>query len=326
MAGSPVPSGQAEAALRELVDRGALSPGQAAEVRAALARAAPAGGGGRWWAEVAGYLGGALLLGGGLLLVGAIWDELADPVRAALLGLLALGLAAAGLAIGRGPRELPRLRTGVPPARRRVVGVLFALAAVAAAGAAGVLGGDHGGVAAGAAGLLLAGAGYASLPTVPGLLTAAAASLVLVLSSLDELGTDSALGSGLALLALGALWLALAATGGLPHRGVGLGTGAVLALVGAQLPVGQSGAEGWAYALTFGVALACFGLYRWRRELVLLVAGVVGVAVAAPEAVYDWTGGAAGGAVVLLVAGAALVGASAVGLGLWRTHPARPAG
>ena len=76
--------------------------------------------------------------------------------------------------------------------------------------------------------------------------------------------------------------------------------------------------------MTFVAAVAFFVLYRWRRDVVLLVAGVIGVAVAAPEAVWDWTDGAAGGALILLVAGAALVGASAAGLGMWRSRPAAP--
>jgi hypothetical protein len=96
--------------------------------------------------------------------------------------------------------------------------------------------------------------------------------------------------------------------------------GAALVLIGGQQLLGQSGAQGWAYAVTFAAALAFFALYRWLREAVLLVAGVVGVAVAAPEAVWDWTDGAAGGAIVLLVAGAALLAASAAGLGLWRSR------
>ena len=40
------------------------------------------------------------------------------------------------------------------------------------------------------------------------------------------------------------------------------------------------------------------------------------MALAAPEAVWVWTDGAAGGAVILLVAGAALIGASALSLRL----------
>jgi hypothetical protein len=119
-------------------------------------------------------------------------------------------------------------------------------------------------------------------------------------------------------------WIALAAADVARPRAAGLGVGAVLAIIGAQQPLAEPGAHGWAYALTTGVALVCFALSRWQREIVLLAAGVIGVAIAAPEAVWDWTDGAAGGAVILLVAGGALIAASAVGLGLWRART--PAG
>jgi hypothetical protein len=78
--------------------------------------------------------------------------------------------------------------------------------------------------------------------------------------------------------------------------------------------------------LTLAVAVACFLLYRWRRSVVLLVAGVAGVTLAVPEAVADMANGALSGAAVLLIAGAVLVAASAVGLRLRRAdEAARPA-
>ena len=64
--------------------------------------------------------------------------------------------------------------------------------------------------------------------------------------------------------------------------------------------------------------------YRWLRSIVLLVAGVLGVTLAVPEAVLDWTNGALGASLILLVAGAVLVAASAVGLRLRRDKPATP--
>jgi acyl carrier protein len=45
---------------------------------------------------------------------------------------------------------------------------------------------------------------------------------------------------------------------------------------------------------------------------------------AAPEAVIDWTNGAVGGSLVLLIAGAVLVTASAVGLRLRQIRPGQP--
>lgn len=310
-------------ALGELLSRGVLTADQSAEVRSALARAdAAESRPSRWWAEVAGYLGGVLMAGGAALLVATAWDDLTKPVRAALLGGIALALIGAGLVVGRVPQDLLRLRAGGSPARRRVVGVLFALASGAAAGAAAVAAGGHEGLAAGGVGLLVASSGYAVLRTAPGLLAAALTSLILVVSTMEEFSAGPVT-VGFAYLLLGAGWTALAAVGVAVPRSVGFGIGAVLAIVGAQQPLADSGWQGLAYALTFGVALACFALYRWRQEAVLLIAGVVGVAIAAPEVVWDWTDGAAGGAVILLVAGGALVGASAIGLGLWRARPGR---
>jgi hypothetical protein len=315
-----------ETALRDLVDRGVLTPGQAAEVRSALAHAAGQARPARWWAEVAGYVGGVLMLGGASLLLATAWDRLTDPVRAALLGAIALALIGAGILIGHGPRAVHGLTRAGAPARRRVVGVLFALASGVAAGAAAVLADGHEALAAGAVGLLVAGAGYAVLRTAPGLLASGLASLILVAAAMDELEATGPTAMGVALLLLGVAWAALAATGVATPRAVGLGVGAVLGIIGAQQPLGEDGRQGWAYALTLGVALGCFALYRWQREAVLLVAGVVGIAIAAPEAVWDWTNGAASGAVILLVAGGALIAASAVGLGLWRTAPDRRRG
>ncbi len=322
MTRTDVPLDRMDAALRGLTDRGVLTAGQSAEVSSALARASaaetPAG---RWWAEVAGYLGGVLVAGGAALLLATAWDTLTDAVRALLLSAIAVVLIAAGLVVGRVPQDLRHLRAGQSPARRRVVGVLFALASGATAGAAAVAIDGHEGMASGAAGLIVAGGGYAVLRTMPGLLATALMSVVLLSSTMAELdASTTSLEVGLAYLVLGAGWIAAAAAGLALPRPVGLGVGAALAIVGAQQPLADAGAHGWAYALTFGVALGCFALYRWQRETVLLVAGVVGVAIAAPEAVWDWTGGAVGGAVILLVAGTALIGASAVGLGLWQSR------
>jgi hypothetical protein len=318
MATTYVRPDRTESALRDLVDRGVITTEQAQAVRTAITGGPLPAPRGRWWAEVSGYVGGGLLLGGASLLLGAVWDGLTDPIRAALLAALAAAVAAAGLLIGGGPAGVRRLARAATGARRRVVAVLFAVAAGAATGAGAVFADDRPGTAAGVAGLAVALAGYAALPSVPGLLAVAGTSLLLFTSAAMDLGATSPFAVGLVYLALGAAWTTLAATGIITPRPVGLGVGATLVLIGAQQPLGQPGAQGWTYAMTFVAAVAFFVLYRWLRDVVLLIAGVLGMAVAAPEAVWDWTDGAAGGALVLLVAGAALVAAAAAGLGLWR--------
>ena len=134
----------------------------------------------------------------------------------------------------------------------------------------------------------------------------------------------SSLGTGLLTIALGLGWIALALTPAVPSRPLGLVAGTGFALLGAQLPLGDGGRAPWAYGLTFALAVGFFVSYRWLRSIVLLVAGVLGVTLAVPEAVLDWTNGALGASLILLVAGAVLVAASAVGLRLRRDKPATP--
>jgi hypothetical protein len=308
-------------ALRALVDRGVITAAQAAEVRLVLTRPPPPTRRGRWWAELAGYLGAVLVLGGVSLLVGSVWDTLGTAARAATLAATAALLAAGGLVIAGGRRVRQVLAAGAHPGRRRVVGTLFAVASAAAAGVAAVLAGGHEAMAAGAAGLLAALAGYAALPTVAGLLASAAASVLLGWSAVAEAGADRPYVIGSTLVLLGAMWTVLAVLGVAAPRSVGLSVGAGFMLVGTQQMLGEPGGQAWAYGSTVVVAAACFALYRRLPQSVLLFAGVLGIAVAAPEAVWDWTGGTVGGAAILLVAGGALVTASAVGLGLRRVGP-----
>ena len=122
------------------------------------------------------------------------------------------------------------------------------------------------------------------------------------------------------------LWIA--ATLALPRvvapRWLGLALGGTLAIVGAQLPLTGT-FEGWAYALTALVAVACFVLYQAVRDLVLLIGGVAAVTIVVPEFVNDVSDGALQGAVIMLIAGATLIVASGIGLWLRRERPATPA-
>lgn len=305
-------------ALSRLVTEGVLSAEQADAVRVALADARAPRGPARWLAELAGYVGGVLMLGGAGALLATSWDRLTDGGRAGLLAAVTVVLLGGGLVIAGGPRRLPVLRAGTS-ARRRVVGALVALSSGTTAWTVGVLvEGPATLTAASLAGLLLAVAGYAVLPTAFGLLASVAFSVVGTVSIVDHFGAATSVTLGAVVLVLGAVWALLAALGLAPPRHLGLGLGAATALVGAQLPLGVGDAAGWGYLLTLAVALACFALYRSQRAPVLLVAGVVGLAVVAPEAVWDLTGGAIGGALILLVAGAALIAASGIGMGVWR--------
>ena len=116
--------------------------------------------------------------------------------------------------------------------------------------------------------------------------------------------------------------MALAAGGVLGQPQLGLGLGAAITLFGAQMPLWHDGAAPWAYLLTVVFAFACLAAYRFMRTPVLLVAGVAGVTVAVPEAIWDITNGTVGAAAILLVAGVVLLAASGTGFRLHRrTHP-----
>jgi hypothetical protein len=177
---------------------------------------------------------------------------------------------------------------------------------------------DHEPVAAGFAGLIVAVAGYVLVPSALGVLAMAMLSALAIGSLADDLSGGSVLAIGLAVSLLGALWIALAEAGVLPHRVLGLGVGAALALFGGQQLLGSDETAPWAYALTFAVALACLALYWRERTWVLLVAGVLGVTIAVPEALWDWTDGTVGAALIMIVSGAVLIATALLAMWLRR--------
>jgi hypothetical protein len=306
-------TGPQEAAVRRLVDDHVLSAEQADAVRAALSAAVPGRPGpARWLVELAGYVGGGLMLGGVALLLGASWDELTRTGRSALLAGFAVAFAIAGILVAGGPVRVRRLSDS--PARRRIVSVLFAMASVPAAFAMGVAVDRYSGFSGAVVGLAVAVAGLAVLPAAPGVVAAAAMSIVATAEAVDRILHLSPLGTGLVVAGLGLVWLGITLLRVIPARPLGATIGTGIALFGAQQPLGTDDDHAWGYLLTFALAVGFVVLYRWQRTLVLLVAGIVGVTLAVPEAVADWTGGSLHGSVILLVAGAVLVAASAVGL------------
>ncbi|MBV2366629.1 DUF2157 domain-containing protein [Streptomonospora nanhaiensis] len=318
--------GAHDEALRGLVERGVLSGWQADQVRAALA-AGPRRAGARW-TEVVGYIGGGLVLAGACALVGASWSELDRPVRVALLAALAVVAVAGALVMAGGPQNMRGRRGGVPTVRRRIGGVLLALASVLAAFAVGEAleyDGDLTWLPV-LVGLAVAAAGYTALPSAVGQVAVWGMAAGLVPALIDTWWAQThhfSLILGSAWIALGAAWAALAAAGVLAERRLGLGLGPALALVGSQFVLAWDGYAYWGYGATLAVAAACLAFYRWERSAVLLVFGVLGITVGLPELVWDLTDGAIGAAAVLLLAGAVLLVASWLGL---RTHRrAKPA-
>lgn len=284
-----------ERALGQLVTAGTLSKQEADAVRNALtdAEETPVR---RRIAEVVGYVGGALLLAGAALVVGTSWDSFSHAGRVGLLIGVTVVLVGAAVAL-----------------RNQVTGVLLALGAVTAGLAGSVAFDTHPALAGGIAALVLAAAGYAAWPAVFALPVAGIASGSVVVGLVDLVGfTPSWTGGGLLLLA--AVWGVLVSFDLIRHRAVGAGVAAALALIGAQFPEHAF----IQYSTTLVVALVCFGCYLADRMPILLIGGVIGVTIAVPEAIWDWTGGAVNAAVLVLIAGAVLLLAGGVGLRIHR--------
>ncbi|GAB2683439.1 hypothetical protein GCM10027271_51800 [Saccharopolyspora gloriosae] len=314
-------------ALERLVERGTLTTEQSEAVAAELsADTAPQRPGGLW--EVLGYAGGALVLGGASLLLGMSWEDLSRTARVGMLAAATALLVAAGIFIARSPRGVRALAVTEPSRRSRIVAVLFALASGTTAMAVGS-GLDHldslnVAMVATGAGLLVAAVACAALPSVPGLLATGGFAYGFVLSLPGDWIGGEQIPEMVLLIALGAAWAALSAGGilerpardraGRIRREVGFGIGAATALSGAQWTV--IGHQSWSYATTFVLAVLCFAAFLRLRSTVLLVFGVLGVTVAVPEALYDWTGGALGGPLIVLLVGAVLLTTGGLGLRL----------
>jgi hypothetical protein len=327
---TPAPRGpgtRVRAAVDNLVERGILSPEQADPVVYAVSAALASDGSqpderdrrGRF-AEVGGYVGGAVTAAATLLLLREAWTDLSRPARTILLVGLMVLIAGAGVAIGGGgPARLRTLGREEHSARRRLVGTLFGLAAVAAAAAAGTATERHGSIQASVAGLVVAATGYLLVPTLVGQLACWAGAMGVVLSLIDE-ATEGvqAVVSGLAVIALGIVWAALARLDVLFEPYAGLGIGAATTLLGAQLVLTEGDYGMLSYALTAAVAVACFVGFVKVRNWLVLATGILAVVLVVPEALNDLTGGSLGGASALLVTGVALLAASALGLRLHR--------
>ncbi|GAA4910985.1 DUF2157 domain-containing protein [Streptomonospora salina] len=305
-----------DAALRGLVERGVVSAGQAGEVRAAL-EAAGSGPGRVRWMEIAGYIGGGLVLSGAVALVVSSWEEIGVDARIGLLAVLAAVSAVGAVFMAGGPREMRGRGNRVPDVRRRIAGVLLALAAVLTAFSVGSALPDGPTYPVPLVGLAVAAAGYAALPSAVGQVAAwgMGAALVTVLTQeIEAVPGENILVPAGALLCLGLAWTALPVLGVAAERRLALGLGAGLALAAGQLPPIYGEGAAWGYAATVVVAAACIAYYYRDRAPVLLVLGILGVTVGLPELVWDLTDGAIGMSAVLLVAGALLLGAGWSGL------------
>lgn len=323
-----LPTPEQDRALSALVEKGTLTSGQADEVRAALWTSGPnrrITNPASVLIEVAGYVGGGLMLGGATLLLALNWERLSQRDTVTILIGYTLALVVAGVLIAGGPHRVVGLRRGESSVRRRLVGVLFALSAGPAAMAGGVAAERDQALVAGLVGFAVAALGYGLLPIIPGALMTAGMSALAVGGAI-ELDTDHhRLVPTFAYVGLGLAWAIAAGVGLARPRHIGLAIGAAITIVGAQLAIGVGDDMVWAYTITFVTAVACFVVYWIERVTVLLAFGVVAATIAVPEAVSDWTNDALSGPAILLISGAVLVAASALGLWLRSARAKLPA-
>ena len=136
------PSPEQDRALRTLEERGTLTAEQAGACVALWSSTGTAARGANPASvliEVAGYVGGGLMLGGAGLLIGLNYDRLGRTGTAWALAGYALALALAAVVVAAGPHRIVGLRQDGSPVRRRLVGVLMALASGPAAVAVAVV-------------------------------------------------------------------------------------------------------------------------------------------------------------------------------------------
>ncbi|UGT39426.1 DUF2157 domain-containing protein [Nocardia yamanashiensis] len=305
-------------ALARLVDDGVLTGDQrdavvAAVARERAARLAP----GRLLAEIAAYAGAGLVLAGLVVLLDSSWDDLGTAGKMLALALVSAGLIAGGVALAGGRRGLFQpdgfARTG--PAR--LAATLFALAPVSAALLVGLAiderGDDNAFVWAALVGTGLAVLGYTALPSLMGLVAGglfsapAVAAMLTVWADLDDFGM------GIGLLVLAGIWFAAGRSGRAAPTWAGYVIAMVIAVVGAELTGDLH--TGWAVAFLLATAATCFALYFTDRNPVLVLGGGALVTIAVVQAVWEWTDHSVGAAVLILVAGAAVLGVGAVRLG-----------
>ncbi|MBF6467868.1 DUF2157 domain-containing protein [Nocardia beijingensis] len=307
---------RAEAAIGRLVAERVLTRDQADAVLAALAvERAAAVARGKVLAEIASYVGAGLLFGGIALVASSSWDALDRPVRVGVLAVVSAGLLLGGVLLAR----VPTGRASANSARARLAAVLFALGSVALAGSVGTAlehaSTDAAWVFACTAGAVIAVLGYLALPTVIGMLVCACFLPAAVAGSATEVfGLDDSWGS-VAVLVLGGMWFALTRVGAL----IDVRVGYLIAIVTSVAAAQTLDVDGriWAYGITALIAVVCFALYATQRSAVLVVGGGVAIAVAAGEAVSDWTGDSLGAAAVVVA-----IGAITLALGAFRL--ARP--
>jgi small-conductance mechanosensitive channel len=309
-----------------LTNSGLVDPQRAGEARAVVdavlsGRAAGAAPLRRRLAEVAGYVGGALVVAAAAIFLSEQWESLSTTGRVATLAVITLVLFGAAVAVVRTGQVASAETDG--DVRRRLASALTCGAAVASGFCVGVLvdaqmrSFSEAPLLAGSlAVVVVAVGGYLLAPSALGQLTSAVAAYAVVYVGLEVFDRESGLVVGLLVVALGLGWLMLAERRAWRERYVGLATGCALVLLGAQTPVIEGGSAWAGYLMTASAAAVAVVIYTRGRAVPYLVAAVVGITLVVPEALLDWSDGSLGPVGVLLVTGVTLLGASMLGLRL----------
>jgi hypothetical protein len=286
--------------LERWVGAGIISADQADRIRADVATM-PSGGrpkGASLVAEAVGYLGGVIVLVGLGLVVGWFWNDLSTAARIGLAGGVAVAMLVAGAYV---PGRLG-------PTGARLRAVLWAASSVALFSCLVVVGDD---------GLswdedrvlLLAAGGTAIVSAVLWRLHRRLPQHIVVLVSLTiaasagtALVTEAYPWSGLAIWAVGTVWLGLSLADLLPRR-AGTVLGAIGAVIGAVVVVG----EGWGTALALVTVAALVLAAVALRDLALLGVGSVGTLIVLPIVVDRYFPGVLPAALSLVGVGLLLV-------------------
>jgi hypothetical protein len=262
--------------------------------------------------ELFGYLGGTLAIIGAALLAARFWQDLTVSTRLLVLGLVAMALWAAGVAI----------HEHADPALGRLRGVLWLLSSAAVAFFTALLGADALSLSDESVALTtgLATAVYGGLlwwrrPRPLQQLACLAGVLAAVGGAIAVIGWgETAVGLGIWAVGLG--WVLLGWRALLPPTAVALLAGAAVMLLGAQAVAGGWEAAGLLLGLGSTAALLAVG--TTGRRLALAGVGIVGVVMFLPATVVHFFPGTVGVPVLILLTGAALL---AVTLVMLRVHP-----
>jgi hypothetical protein len=305
-------------AIAGLVEQGVLNDEQAAAVLAAIAPASAAPPGkASWVPELAAYLGGGLMLGGLVWVLAQSWDRLSRGGQVGVLALISAALAVAGLVAAGG---IVALRDAEQSPRTRVVTVLLVLAVIPVMPAVVIAldNVDHRVVYGALAAMAAAVVAYLLMPNALSVVSMGGWSIAVASSLTELLGESSAISRpAVTFVAVGSAWAIVSAYGLIKPRALGFGIGSGFALLGAQLQLSAAENDWLAYLATTLVAVGCLLAYLVVRHAVLIIAAVVGLTLAVPEAAYDWSDGRLQVAYIVLIGGAVMVAGSVAAL-RWR--------